>query len=393
MREAWHESALGNVASVNATDPPLSADAPFVPMDAVEPGLRWPTYFTSRGDRGGARARAGDTLFARITPCLENGKVAQVPSNVERCGGSTEFIALRAGPQLLPDFLYIWATASSTRRAAAALMTGTTGRQRLSPHDMAALPITLLSLVEQRRIVDLVATFDRVRASRQVAHAYETAAGAMMGEVTASAMGWTSLASVVSKARAGGTPLRQVSAFFGGPIPWLKSGEVEADQINHVSESLTEQGLASSSAWIMPSGSIVVAMYGQGMTAGSVGYIAVPMAANQAVLGLVPDPGRVDPRFLFHWLRSRKESLRERRSGSSQPNLNKETVLQEPVPIVELDRQRIVAGVLDALSETSRRNTAMAAATERARAAVVTDLLAGDHEIPASYDRLFEGAA
>jgi type I restriction enzyme S subunit len=117
------------------------------------------------------------------------------------------------------------------------------------------------------------------------------------------------------------------------------------------------------------------------------------MAANQAVLGLVPDPNRVEPRFLFHWLRSRKDSMRDRRSGSSQPNLNKETVIQEPVPVVELDRQRVVASVLDALSETSGNSSKVVAAAERARTALVADLLSGEHEIPESYDRFLEGAS
>jgi len=73
------------------------------------------------------------------------------------------------------------------------------------------------------------------------------------------------------------------------------------------------------------------------------------MASNQAVLGLVPDENRVHPRFLFHWLRSRKESMRARRSGSTQPNLNKDLILQEQVPLVGLDRQIEAANALDAL--------------------------------------------
>src|SRR4051812_17698417 len=115
MREGWQAGVLGDFVEVNPREPPLQADAPFVPMDAVQAGRRWVQRFEVRGDRGGVRFKEQDTLFARITPCLENGKVAQVQTGVGRCGGSTEFIVLRAGPAVLPDVVYLWATMVSTR--------------------------------------------------------------------------------------------------------------------------------------------------------------------------------------------------------------------------------------------------------------------------------------
>jgi type I restriction enzyme S subunit len=153
-------ASLGDVAIVNPKGPQLAPTSPFVPMDAVEPDARWPRYYTERGDRNGARARAGDTIFARITPCLENGKVAQIPAAVDAVGGSTEFIVIRAGPALDPDYLYLWATADHVRQQATNLMSGTTGRQRLAASDLASLPISVPSVTEQRRIVDLVLSMD-----------------------------------------------------------------------------------------------------------------------------------------------------------------------------------------------------------------------------------------
>ena len=77
MRDGWPELPLGNVVLVNPREPALPEDAPFVPMEAIEPGKRWVVGTQTRGTRSGARFRGGDVLFARITPCLENGKVAQ----------------------------------------------------------------------------------------------------------------------------------------------------------------------------------------------------------------------------------------------------------------------------------------------------------------------------
>lgn len=165
----WSETTLGDVAVLNPKESALSADSPFIPMDAVHVGKRYIQYHEPRGDRNGARANTGDVLFARITPCLENGKVAQIQSGIERCGGSTEFIVIRGTNMFDSDFAYFWATWSETRNHAAGLMTGTTGRQRLSASDLGAMSVSLPPLVEQKRIVEIVSSMDEVIQSTEQA--------------------------------------------------------------------------------------------------------------------------------------------------------------------------------------------------------------------------------
>lgn len=156
----WVETTLGEVAELNPPEPALSNTDHFAPMDAVHVGKRWIQYTEERRDRNGARARAGDVLFARITPCLENGKVAQVQSELKRCGGSTEFIVVRGTEKCTSDFLYFWCTLKENRDKAAELMTGTTGRQRLSWQDLGSLELWLPSIKEQERIVSNISEFD-----------------------------------------------------------------------------------------------------------------------------------------------------------------------------------------------------------------------------------------
>lgn len=157
----WPVKTLGEVAVLNPSEPALSEDAPFVPMDAVTAGKRQVQYTQPRGQRSGARARAGDILFARITPCLQNGKVALIQDEIDRCGGSTEFIVVRAGPEVLRGFLYQWITAEHIREHVTTLMKGTTGRQRLDAQDLALTELPVPSLEEQKRIV---ARLDQMRA-------------------------------------------------------------------------------------------------------------------------------------------------------------------------------------------------------------------------------------
>ena len=167
--DGWTETTIGKEASINPKESALALDAPFVPMDAVKVGKRFVDYFEPRGERSGARAKSGDVLFARITPCLENGKVAQIQDGVGVCGGSTEFIVLRGTETINSDFIYFWATLGSTRDLAAGLMTGTTGRQRLSANDLGEIVLNLPPLAEQKRIVEIVSSMDDVIQSTEQA--------------------------------------------------------------------------------------------------------------------------------------------------------------------------------------------------------------------------------
>jgi len=177
--DGWTETTLGEAAIVNPQLPALDAAAPFAPMDAINVGRRFVTYFEPRGQRSGARASSGDVLFARITPCLENGKVAQVPDGVGPCGGSTEFIVIRGSDKMTADFAYYWASSSSTRDTATGLMTGTTGRQRLSWQDLARIPVYLPPISEQSRIVEIMNSMDELiqSANKAVADAKNLRSG------------------------------------------------------------------------------------------------------------------------------------------------------------------------------------------------------------------------
>ncbi len=157
---------LSDVAIINPREPALPEDAPFAPMDAVPlVGTSAIRYTEPRGSRAGAKFRSGDVLLARITPSLENGKVALVQPEIERGGGSTELIVMRAKSGLAPQFLYYWASSISVREAATVLMTGTTGRQRLSPKDLAQIPMTVPDAAAQQEVLRIGQSLDAALAA------------------------------------------------------------------------------------------------------------------------------------------------------------------------------------------------------------------------------------
>ncbi len=156
-------SRIENIAEVNPRDPPLEESAPFFPMDALNGWERELSSYEPRGTRAGVRARAGDVLMARITPCLENGKTAQIPANIDRCGGSTEFIVFRPRKGVPKSYLYWLITSDRIRNVSIAMMSGSTGRQRVSGSDLKGLLIPKLDEVDMKRLAALIDSIEKYR--------------------------------------------------------------------------------------------------------------------------------------------------------------------------------------------------------------------------------------
>lgn len=114
--------------------------------------------------KGGMKFRNGDTLLARITPCLENGKTAYVDIlNEDEVGfGSTEYIVLRAIPQkTIPEFVFYFAISDWFRKRAIALMTGSSGRQRVQTDKLMDLEVIMPDLETQKKIVRSLSALDK----------------------------------------------------------------------------------------------------------------------------------------------------------------------------------------------------------------------------------------
>ena len=144
----------------------------------------------------------------------------------------------------------------------------------------------------------------------------------------------------------GGTPSRDRAAeFYGGSIPWVKSGELRESIVSQTAESLTAAGLANSSAKIVPPGALLVAMYGA--TVGRVGILGIQAATNQAVCHIIPRAERADTRYLFHCLQAKLPVFLSRSVGGAQPNISQEIIKDTLVPLPPLEEQRRIAAILD----------------------------------------------
>ena len=183
--EHWSTMPFTEAFLVNPAVPiERGSPTPFVDMAAIEPGRRAVHSSRVRKFRGsGSRFQNGDTLFARITPCLENGKIACYNADVDLGigHGSTEFIVIRGRPGVT-DTKYAFYVARSdlVRGYAIGQMTGTSGRQRVPPGSLAHLDVAVPSLPEQRAIAHVLGTLDdKIELNRQMNETLEAMARAL----------------------------------------------------------------------------------------------------------------------------------------------------------------------------------------------------------------------
>lgn len=134
-----------------------------VTMDKLLPFEKFISSMEQAPFSGGSKFKNGDTLLARITPCLENGKTAFIDGlkEGEVAFGSTEFIVLRSRKGVSdPQFIYYLAISSFFRNIAIKSMVGSSGRQRVQIGALKDIDIKVPSLEEQRRIASRLALLD-----------------------------------------------------------------------------------------------------------------------------------------------------------------------------------------------------------------------------------------
>lgn len=132
----------------------------------------------------------------------------------------------------------------------------------------------------------------------------------------------------------GGTPKRNVPEYWNGDIPWVKTGEINYNIINETEERITKLGLDNSSAKIIPAGTLLMAMYGQGITRGRVALLGVDAAINQACAAIKVNKD-IMTEYLYYFLTFNYEKIRSLGHGANQKNLNAALVKSIEVPIQE----------------------------------------------------------
>ena len=133
--------------------------------------------------------------------------------------------------------------------------------------------------------------------------------------------------------------------YYGGSIPWLKTGDLNDGFINSVSEYITKEGFNNSSVVLNPVGSVLIAMYGA--TIGKLGITNIEVTTNQACCACLPII--IINHYLFYFLMYQKKYFIEKAVGGAQPNISKEKIVATLFPVPPLREQKELVSMINKL--------------------------------------------
>lgn len=155
---------------------------------------------------------------------------------------------------------------------------------------------------------------------------------------------------------AGATPPRTNPDYYGGDIPWLKTGDLNDGIVSSVPEYITDLALQKTSVRLNPIGSVLMAMYGA--TIGKLGILDTPMTTNQACCACIPYEGMFN-KYLFYFLMGNRLNFIKMGEGGAQPNISKEKIVNFPIAVPPLaEQKRIVAKLEEILPLIDRYEAA-----------------------------------
>ena len=136
-----------------------------------------------------------------------------------------------------------------------------------------------------------------------------------------------------------------------GTIPWMSSGEVNQEEVTFTEKKITPKGYDETSTKMVPVGTVVIALAGQGKTRGKVAITRIPLCTNQSLCAIVVDE-TVISKYLFHYLRSQYARIREISSGDgTRGGLNLKMIKAYVVPVPPIEVQEEIVRILDSYTE------------------------------------------
>jgi type I restriction enzyme S subunit len=183
--------------------------------------------------------------------------------------------------------------------------------------------------------------------------------------------------SQIATITSGGTPSRIQKTFWGGDIPWITTSLIDFNEIDCAEEYITEEGLKNSSTKLFPKGTLLMALYGQGVTRGKTALLNIEASTNQACAAIILNENIVDNKYVFQYLINKYEDIRNLSNTGNQENLNGELVKSIKLNLPPLPEQRAIAQVLSIMDTTINQNNQLIVQKELRKKWLMQNLLTG----------------
>ena len=345
MKSEWKCVRAADIIEFNPRlSLPKGCEAAKISMDKLQPYTK-KIYETEKSIyAGGVKFTNEDTIMARITPCLENGKTAfiDILDEGEVAFGSTEFIVMRAKIGISdPQYIYYLATSPEFRNVAIKSMVGSSGRQRVQLKVVEDLELCVPPLEEQRKIGRILAEYDdKIMLNKKINDNLERQVQAYFQELFVDNVdpAWTlgtisDLGTVVG----GSTPSKSNPEYYTEDgIAWITPKDLSINKakfISHGENDITELGLKNSSASIMPEGTVLFS------SRAPIGYIAIAsdeVTTNQGFKSVVPKPA-IGTAYVYYFLKHNLPVIEGMASGSTFKEVSGSTMKNVPAVIPDTE--------------------------------------------------------
>lgn len=334
----------------------------FAPMEMLPINQK---YFTSNEERSLDSVYSSytyfeenDVIYAKITPCFENGKLSIAKNLKNGVGfGSSEFVPIRCSDEILPEYLYYFLLNPSFIKNGIPKMVGASGHRRVPNEYTENLKIELPSLEEQQRIVARLDTaFEKISRAEVLMRQNLDNVAALQKSIlhkylSASDSTHTHRLSELGIIQTGTTPKTSVKSYYGGEIAFIKPSDfLEDGRLKLNGQRLTDAGLAVGRLI----GENSVLMVCIGATIGKVGYTDVPLSCNQQI-NTITLGSLTEAKYLYYVMSSEEFQSKIQRSANQMtlPIINKSTWSKLTVDLPDLERQKqVIAQLDDVLTKT-----------------------------------------
>jgi type I restriction enzyme S subunit len=375
MSTVMLKKKLSEVCEINprrsATSCADDADTCFIPMNAVDDQTGSVKEVLIRPfaeiSKGYTYFQTGDVIFAKITPCMQNGKHAVVPELIGGFGfGSTEFHVLRPTLEVLPEWIYYFVRQPSFLKQAEGSLQGAVGQQRVPASFLAEAELPVPDLPIQAEITaKMKDRFHAVESARKEALWALKALGPLLNKMILDAFhgiiplsvgrdepqapeGWRwHLLLDLARQESGHTPSRRSAEYWAdGDIPWLALPDIRAldcQVATQTSEKTNATGITNSSARLLPADTVALCR------TASVGYVTIfgrEMATSQHFANYICGPN-LHPKFLMWLFRSSRAFVQSKSLGSVLPDVYMNVIHQFRVCLPDLPTQQKIAARLD----------------------------------------------
>ena len=231
-------------------------------------------------------------------------------------------IKVNAENELFPKFLFYYMT-NTFKPFILSRCVGATATSIRKPM-LVDFPIPIPPLRVQARIVEILDKFTQLEAELEARNKqYDFYRNRLLDfahrDDFAGQVEWKTLGEICEKVCSGGTPLTSHSKYYEGNIPWLRTQDIDWQEIHDTEIKITEEAIANSSAKLIPENCVIVAMYGA--TAAKACINKIPLTTNQACCNLQIDEKQAHYKYAYYWICNEYERLRAQGEGS-QSNLN-----------------------------------------------------------------------